>query len=105
MNQKTAKGQPSCSDPTSCEAAAPQAIWVKPDQPAAAPVMRGSTLMAPAVPLGMVSPLPKAARHMGTNSVAGDSIPLTAAAKHSNPPKTAMLQPIMIMRSMPIALV
>jgi hypothetical protein len=39
MNQKTAMGQPVCIEPTSCDAAAPKAIWVKPDQPAAAPVL------------------------------------------------------------------
>ncbi len=43
MNQKTARGQSVCREPTSCEATEPKAIWVKPDQPAAAPVMRAST--------------------------------------------------------------
>ena len=80
MNQKTARGQAVCIEPTSCEAMEPKAIWVKPDQPAAAPVMRESTEIAPAVPLGMVRPLPKAASDMGRNRVAGERKPVTAAA-------------------------
>ena len=89
MHQNTEKGKSSCSVPTSCEAAAPQAICTKPAQPAAAPVRRASTLIAPAAPSS--TPVPKICSMPAVAGLIGALIEQLAAARAI--PKLSVIRP------------
>ena len=76
----------------SCWACAPSA---------ATPSRSGSTLIAPAVPLGTEKPLPKASADMPANRAKGVTDPNSSTSPRPNMPVADRLRPIRIIRSLP----
>ncbi len=68
---------------------APFAICIKPWRPEAAPIIRGSVLIALVIATGEAAPTPIEKRIIGPSTVARLSLLVTAARKNSAAPRTA----------------